>query len=185
MDKFVARLSTVLCLFCLIGMPAPAVAENIVSREYKVKAAYLYNLIKFINWPPTPGNTLPATPAALATRICVYGENPFSNHLDRLTNRQAKGKAIEILYVDEGDTLPRCDILFLAGGNQATFDMQGKLFNLPILTVGESTAFLDAGGIIGLILEQNNIQLQINLSQAKKNGFEISGNLLEIAKQIQ
>ncbi len=165
-------------LFCMAMMAAPGLsnADDNISREYKIKAAYIYNLIKFVNWP---------TKMDASTDICIYGLNPFNSHLEKLEARKAKGRSINILYVDSNQPLSGCDVLFISQQNENLPSEEELAKNTALLTVGESKSFTTNGGIIGLVLEGNNILLEINLTKAKLDGFEISGNLLEIAKEIK
>ncbi|WP_159931068.1 YfiR family protein [Oceanicoccus sp. KOV_DT_Chl] len=154
------------------------IAEENFAREYKIKAAYLYNLIKFINWPASH------TPEA-ATNICIVGNNPFDTYLDKLTTRTAKGLPINVRLLATTDEINNCHITFFshkAGSNPKLIDRASRY---PQLLVGENMQFLDNGGLISLVVVDNNVQLQINLTRAKATGFEISGNLLEIAKIVK
>jgi len=164
--------------------PGPLRAEESISREYKIKAAYLFNLIKFVNWPSGAQKTMNSDGE---TRICVFGDNPFAQHLEKLTTRKAKGRGIDINYVDGPDIPSSCNIVFIAASNADSAQMltHSAEASSPPLTVGENASFVDSGGIVGLGVEDNSVQLQINLTQAKKTGFEISGNLLEIAEVVK
>ena len=176
-----------LFLFAVTGSGATG-TDEFISREYKIKAAYLYNLIKFVNWPPSASP--PQTKEPAATTICVYGYNPFSHHLDKLNDRTAKGLPIKVSYID-GESLdsqaalPDCNIVFIAKSTPQQTSVLQQMIDQPLLTVGGHSDFLDDGGIIGLVVDENKVQLQVNLTQAKKLGFEISGNLLEIAKIVK
>ncbi len=158
-------------------------ADSPASHEYAVKADYIYNLIKFVNW-PTP-TAVPAEGKNPATIICVYGDNPFTHHLDKLLERTAKGLPIKIRYIDNTKLLSSCHIVFIAKSIPQQAAVLKKMNKQQLLTVGEHKHFLANGGIIGLVADKNSVQLQINLTQAKKRGFEISGNLLEIAKIVK
>ncbi len=170
-------LSRYVCLLAFMAAPALA-SDDIVSREYKIKAAYLYNLIKFVNWPPS------AELSTTTTRICVYGNNPFDGHLNKLSSRKAKGRNIQITYLETGQDQSGCHILFTPNSQKAA-TVHSESASDHLLTVGENNEFLDEGGLISLVVANNNVQLQINLTKAKMLGFEISGNLLEIAKIVK
>ena len=190
MDKSVVKTCSAISLFFIMMMLGTASAEDIVSREYKIKATYLYNLIKFIRWPNnelknSDTNSPPNTAVSSTTRICIYGHNPFSQYLDKLTLKKAKGKKISVKYIHRETVQPLCDMLFIAEQSQLTAEKLQELIQLPVLSVGESSEFLDIGGLISLTVKNNNVQLQINHSQAKAKGFEISSNLLEIAKRVK
>ena len=158
----------------------PARSEDL-SREYRIKAAYLYNLSKFIVWPGE--DTLPKE---VPIKICVYGYNPFDNYLDKLRERPVRGRMIAIRYVQERESIDDCQMLFVSQHNTAT----PKLLNAappypPILTVSDDEDFLTRGGLVSLVTVNNNVQLDINLTRAKQTGFSVSANLLEIAHRIQ
>ena len=169
---------------CIIALTvssfAAANAQVDITREYKIKAAYVYNLIKFVDW---PDKLLADSTAPI--NICVYKINPFSNYLDRLTKKKAKGRPIGVIYVDNSLETVNCHVMFVSPANKDLTDLFAQSKNKPILMIGEGSVFLDQGGIIGLIIDNNSIQLEINLTQAKKVGLDINGNLLELAKSIR
>lgn len=158
-----------------------ASADDTISREYKIKAAYLYNLIKFISWPNNSTNSANIEP----TDICVYGYNPFGSVLNKLTSRKAKGRPIDIYYLSTDTDNQHCEIIFIAKKNNIDRSFLNQTGSNSHLTVGEDTAFIEQGGLISLVVTHNNVQLQINHTKAKANGFQISGNLLEIAKSVR
>jgi hypothetical protein len=171
---------TLLPLLAMTIMSSPAFDEDL-SREYRIKAAYLYNLGKFITWPNE--NEMPKD---APMTLCVYGYNPFDNYLDKLQERQIRGRAIAVRYIGENDPVESCQLLFISQLNKT----QPKLLSAPppyppILTVSDDRDFLDHGGQVSLVTVSNNIQLDINLTRAKQTGFSVSANLLEIAHRIQ
>ncbi len=177
-NGLIARI--LLPLLALTALTARAGSDDI-AREYRIKAAYLYNLGKFITWPDED-----AMPKDAPITICVYGHNPFDNYLDKLKERQIRGRAIAVRYLGEHDAVEGCQLLFISQLNTT----QPKLLNAappypPILTVSDDQDFLNRGGEISLVTLSNNIQLDINLTRAKQAGFSVSANLLEIAHRIQ
>jgi len=168
---------------------AGTVSAEEASREYKIKAAYLYNLIKFVNWPEelasTENNGSQNTTAETDITICVYGENPFGTYLNQLSERQAKNRAINVLYIHTPEAINNCQLLYVSRNTEEIPAILSSIKETPILSIGETTEFTNNGGIVALIIKNNNVQLQINLTQAKSVGFEISGNLLEIARLIR
>lgn len=152
-----------------------------VSREYRIKAAYLYNLSKFITW-PDEDKLSKATPITL----CIFGYNPFENYLDKLREHPVRGRPIDIRYIDEKQPVDDCQLLFISQHNASA----PKLLVAPppyppILTVSDNQDFLSRGGMVALISINNNIQLDINLTRAKQAGLTFSANLLEVAHRIQ
>lgn len=169
-------LSTVLALLLVM----PARAEDL-SREYRIKAAYLYNLSKFIVWPDED-----AQPKKTPITICVYGYNPFENYLEKLRDRPVRERVIAVRYVEERQPIDDCQILFISQHNTNTPRMLNSPPPYPpILTVSDDEDFLSRGGLVSLVTVNNNVQLDINLTRAKQTGFSVSANLLEIAHRIQ
>lgn len=152
-----------------------------LSREYRIKAAYLYNLGKFITWPDE--NTMPKD---APITLCVYGHNPFDNYLDKLQERQIRGRAIAVRYVGEHDAVEGCQLLFISQLNTTLPKLLGAAPPYPpLLTVSDDQDFINHGGEVSLVTVNNNIQLDINLTRVKQAGFSVSANLLEIAHRIQ
>lgn len=171
---------TLFSLLALMGVISHAIADDL-SREYRIKAAYLYNLGKFIIW-PNEGEMPKEAPITL----CVYGYNPFENYLDKLQERQIRGRAISVRYIGEQDAVDSCQLLFISQLNTS----RPKLLTAPppyppILTVSDDQDFLNHGGHVSLVAASNNVQLDINLTRAKQTGFNVSASLLEIAHRIQ
>lgn len=168
--------STVFALLLVVT----ARAEDL-SREYRIKAAYLYNLSKFIVWPDEE-----SLPKNAPITICVYGYNPFENYLEKLRDRPVRERTIAIRYVEERQPVDGCQILFISQHNtNAPKILNTSAPYAPILTVSDDEDFLSRGGLVSLVTVNNNVQLDINLTRAKQTGFVVSANLLEIAHRIQ
>jgi hypothetical protein len=147
------------------------------SDEYSVKAEYLYNLTKFVTWPHSEPSS--------SINICVYGQNPFGTRLDQLTTKTAKGLPIVIKYQSTDPAGDLCHIVFFSHNDITPLDSFHSNGNQPQLLVGEDDSFLDRGGLISLVSMQKNVRLHINLTAAKRLGFKISGNLLEISASVK
>ena len=173
------RMGILFLLFLACPAALQAQTDEALTREYKIKAAYIYNLLKFVNWPE--GSEI----EALSTRICILKQNPFDGFLDALTEREVRGRSITVSYLDELAPDSGCSVLFIGQEVDYISGIMEDIRDSNMLTVGEESEFLAIGGIVALVVTNNNVQLEINLTQAKRNGFEISGNLLEIAKSIK
>lgn len=176
MNRLFRALSPLLALLIIM----PARSEDL-SREYRIKAAYLFNLSKFIIWPDETSH-----PADEPITICVYGYNPFENYLEKLEGRLVRQRPIAIRYVDEKASTDECQMLFISQHNAGMPKLlAAKPPYPPILTVSDDEDFLSRGGIVSMVTVNNSIQLDINLTRAKQAGFSISANLLEVAHRIQ
>lgn len=175
-----ALIARILFSLLAIALVSPTQAEDI-SREYRIKAAYLYNLGKFITWPNE--NEIPKD---APITICIYGYNPFERYLDKLQERQIRGRPISVRYLGENDAVDGCQLLFISQLNT----LRPKLLSAPppyppILTISDDQDFLNHGGHVSLVANNNNVQLDIDLTRAKQTGFNVSASLLEIAHRIQ
>jgi hypothetical protein len=152
-----------------------------LSREYGIKAAFLYNFSQFIDWPP---GTLPKEGDFT---IGIVGDDPFGRVLDEIVEGQeAHGRRIRVLRLRGMEGIERCQILFLPKGNTGDLDLE-KVHQIAaefgILTVGEGT-FARRGGMIALVTVENRVRFEVNLDQIRRHGFSISSRLLRLAKPL-
>jgi hypothetical protein len=155
----------------LLLLAAPLGAQD-VSVEYQVKAAYLFNFVKFVEWPTRP--------AIAPIAICVAGRNPFGQVLsDTVRGETVNGRplAARIILEPESD----CDVLFVPRGSPAMAYLRA-VSGLPTLTVGEEEDFIGLGGIISLRLEGTNVRFTINPDAAERSKLRISSRLLRLAR---
>ena len=144
-----------------------------VSQEYQIKAAYLYNFLKYVEWPKPIHRTF---------MICVAGQNPFGAVLDGLTkNERVRGNPVktEVILGFE----PGCDIIFTPRTSNIPAYLQGAA-GMPILTVGETPRFGEQGGIVNFFLENGKVRFEINRNAAERVGIRISSRLLQLARIV-
>jgi hypothetical protein len=150
--------------------------------EYQVKALFLLNFVKYVDWPAgaIPGATTPIT-------IGILGQDNFNDSLTRaIEGKSINGRAIVIKHLSTDDDLRGCDILFISSSEDSRLDeILSKARVLPILTVGENESFLQKGGIINFTLKEGKIHLEINLNIAQKVKLEISSKLLSVADVVK
>jgi len=161
-----------LLLAALVLAPARAAVP-----EATVKALFLYHFTHFVSWPPAA-----FTAAQAPLVIGLWGSDPFGDTLTRvIRDEKAKGHPLELRRVANAAEAKSCKILYVALGSEAEF-RESNLQSSPILTVGESTAFLRDGGIIAFRTEAGHIRLRVNLAAAKESSVAISSNLLRLAE---
>lgn len=168
------------------------------NREYKIKAAFLYNFLKTIEWPKDV-----MSDSNEPIIIAVIGKEQFGNAFEPIEGEFVKGKKVVVKrferlsradeHSDDGKTeseidikaLRKCHLLFVCSSEQKTFREIIKYVKVhPVLTVGETHDFLKAGGIINFIPEAGKGDFEINLAAAKQARLKISSKLLRIAKRI-
>ena len=155
----------------LAVLSAPAVAQ-VTPLEYQVKAAYLYNFVKFVEWPPG-AVTGPLT-------ICTATPTPFAGALEDIVRGEAvAGHPISTRIVEA--PLPACHVLFVPRGAPAG-EFLRSVRNSPVLTVGESNDFIGQGGIINFVLDAGMIRFEIDQGAARRAGLQISSRLLRLAR---
>jgi hypothetical protein len=164
------------CESCLVGR-----AEGSLT-EYQVKALYLLNFIKYVDWPP---NTIAGSNAPTTIGLC--GESKLGEALKIVAaGKSIGGRLIAIREIGATNDFSPCQILFISDAE--SFRMRQileKASALPILTVGEGAAFAQNGGIINFVLKNGTVRLEINLSAAKKAGLTISSRLLAVADVVK
>jgi hypothetical protein len=167
-------------LFLTFG-GSPAHAQGEPALEYRVKAAYLYNFIKFVDWPKLSETS----GAALPIRVCLMGEDNFQGALDHMVRQKAKNRSIELTRVSAGDDLVSCHLLYISGDALPVTDglVQQSLRN-QILLVSDSQDFARRGGTIGIVVKPDRVDVEINHEMAKRAGLKLSANLLEIASTV-
>ena len=164
-----------LALACWAGSALPAWARS----EYEVKAAYLYNFIKFIAWPEG------SIPADAPLNLCVFGEDPFQAILQPMSKLKAQGHVLNIRYPSGRDDIGNCHVLYISPSeNKFVEEMLAQAHANNTLTVSDMKDFTRMGGMIGFVTVGNVIRFQINLAVARASGLQISTKLLELAQEV-
>ncbi|MBI3831763.1 MAG: YfiR family protein [Planctomycetes bacterium] len=155
-----------------------AYAED--SLEYKVKAGFLLNFIKFAEWPA----------AALGDKdtpivIGVLGDNPFGPLLEKtVQNREVDGHKVSVRKYKQAKDAREAHVLFIGMKGEQLAGALKALEGSPTLTVGESDAFIDAGGMVRFVIRDEKVGFEINPASAKKAGLKIGAQLLRLAKIV-
>jgi hypothetical protein len=165
---------TLLC--CVAGR---SVAEE-RADENQIKAAFLFNFGKFVEWPE------PVFSANGPLTICVAGNTEIAQALEQLAaGRTVNGKEVKVLVLRSPESSGRCQILFI--GRTAGKDKKAlleKAQNTPILTVGEEGDFAGQGGILNLLNQKSRIHFEVNQEAAARAGLKISSKLLALAQIV-
>jgi hypothetical protein len=170
-----------ICLAIMIGLLSQFSARAAASEslEYQVKAAFLLNFARFIEWPP---ESFKSSDAPLS--ICILGEDPFDGSLDQIAGGEVvNGRKVTIQRLGSAPLPASCRVLFIGAHN--------KDLKIPpdlgpgVLTVGEGEDFIRAGGMIAFVLENRRVRFDINQTAATSAGFKISSKLLSVARNVQ
>lgn len=165
-----------LALTCLAPLPADAQA----TAEYQVKAAFLYNFAKFVEWPESAFAN-----AEAPLTICVIGDDPFGSSLDALRDKTVKNRKIAVKRVSGVAQAGLCQVLFISTAEEDRMDeILVSLKGHATLVAGDAERFARRGGMIGFLMERNKVVFEINENAAKKAGLQISSQLLKLARTV-
>ena len=150
--------------------------------EYRVKAAFLYNFAKFVEWPPGAFRN-PTDRIA----ICVLGQDPFDGALeDAVKGKTLEGRPFAVLNISESRQAGRCQILFIgASEHKRVQAILAELRGSSALTVGETEDFAIRGGIVNFKLDGGHVRLEINVEAAAMAKLRISSKLLSLAQIVR
>jgi hypothetical protein len=151
------------------------------AGEYQVKAAFLFNFAKFVEWPP---DAFPRPDAPL--QICVLGQDPFGVEFEQsIVEKIVQGHKIKVVHPDGASQARACQILFIASSEkQRMRDILQGLRGASVLTVADTASFIQGGGIINFVLERDQVRFEINLRAAELAHLKLSARLLTVAKLV-
>lgn len=178
------RLGVGLILVCsLLGSSLPLRAQDSVSKEYQSKARVLANLANFIEWPETAFSSRKTT-----FSVCVIGEFGFGIFLaDLVKGRTTHGRPIQIRWLKKDPEVQTCQILFVSRSESKRY---AQIMNIVqgsnILTIGETSSFLDSGGAIvfSFMEKEQELRFDVNLVATNAAHLKISSNLLALARRV-
>ncbi len=168
-------------LSMLWALAAPLEAETGVSKEYQIKAVFLFNFAQFVTWPPAAFSQ-PDEPF----RIGVLGNDPFDGFLDEAVNgEKVDGHPLVIRRYSSVEDAKECQILFISSSeSQKMESILSGLRGLNILTVGDTEGFIRDGGIVRFVIKDNKIHFRINPEAAKSAELTISSQVLRLAEIV-
>lgn len=152
---------------------------NSQNAEYKVKAAFLYNFVKFVRWPDASFGT------EQAVNICILGQDPFGDSIAFIEDKHVGGRALRIIRDLTPTDTHFCHLLFISHSEQPQAEaLIARLQERPVLSVGDMPGFARQGGIINFTMIQGRVKLEINAAAARKAGLNIDPALLEVAHKV-
>jgi len=158
-------------------LPLRAAAEE--TLEYEVKAAFLLNFARFVEW---PASAFADANAPLA--ICILGKDPFGRGLDDLVRgEEVGGHKLLVRRIGVAPQPRACQIVFTQESGKAALQPLSELHG--VLTVGEGESFVRDGGIIGFVIESRRVRFDISQKAADASGIKLSSKLLSVARSIE
>jgi YfiR/HmsC-like len=170
--------SAALLVTMLLGV-APLCAdvmEDARVDEYQVKAAFLYNFAKFVEWPHQDARR------AIFV-LGIAGNDRIVQVVDSVVRgKTVHGRPLQLRTLRPDEDPRECDMLFVAmDEDRQAADLVRRARDGAVLTIGEGDLFLRDGGMIRFVADGNRIRFQINTASAREAGFTISSQLLSLA----
>jgi hypothetical protein len=163
----------------------PVRAQQSKPQEYQVKAVYLLNFGKFIQWPAA---AIPApAPADDSFAICVLGRDPFGEFLDAaLAGETINNRKVAPKRITNPHDSANCQIIFIAASEAShAKEILAVLEKSPILTVSDMSGFTNDGGMIQFEIKDSKVRFDVNLSAAGKVGLVFNSQLLKVAADVK
>lgn len=168
------RPSAVVLALTLIPAAGPRAGERL-TREYDLKAAFLFNFAQFVEW---PGGAFPSEDTPII--IGVLGDDPFGRSLDEMVaNERVRDRKLVVRRFRHVKEIGLCHILFISRTQSADLEsLREYLVGKRVLTVGETEDFTSHSGMIRFVMVGSRIRLAINVEAARAAGLTISSKLL-------
>jgi YfiR/HmsC-like len=163
----------------LLGVIQPQVlAQAPAFDEYQVKAAFLFNFAKFVEWPPDAFSS-----ADEPIGICVLGQNPFGSVLEEtVRGKVVRHRTFGVLQNPDAQHVSKCHIVFVSASEGKRSLVLEELKNKRVLTISETDGVNWGGGVIGLSLKDGRVRIEIDPAAAERAGLRISSKLLSLAE---
>lgn len=165
-------------LVMLLNLPTIAAGPT----EYQVKAAYLFNFGRFVQWPSQASSAQNAT-----FPICVLGADPFGKALDEtIAGQSINSKTVVARRINDVGNAAGCRVVFISAVDGAHLKfILDSLDTFSILTVSDMPDFMNRGGMIQFVKRRRTVRFAINLAAARRAGLSLSSELLKVALNVQ
>ncbi len=166
-------------LLALLVASGVASADEPSAEEYQVKAVFLFNFAKFVEWPAAAFKS-----GDDPFEICVLGRNPFGSQLEDVVRGKTVGnRTFVVRSVSTAKQAAGCHVVFVGSSEQKRMQsVIGELKGTSALTVGESADFLENGGVVNFKIKDSRVRIEINADCAERAQLRISSKLLSLAE---
>ena len=169
-------------IFCLAilgyySLSASALrAEDRPISENQAKAAFVFNVVRYVNWPPPNGDTV---------LIGILGKGPLSREWQNISGKSLGNRKLRVIKSNDIDEMLECQLVVIEENSPHKLSRILQLLrHYPILTIGDSPAFIKSGGSLNISLLNNRISFSVNLAQARASGLVISSSFLKLATTV-
>ena len=179
--KLRARALAMTLLTALILLLATAVGAVPAQSplEYPLKAAFLYNLVKFVEWP--------ASSSSGPITLGILGRDPFGATLEQLLrDKDLDGRPLLIHYISRAEELKSYHLVFIAASEKDRLgEILGALKDANTLTVSEIERFAERGGMVHLMMENKKVRFEVNVDTVSRARLKISARFLQLANVVR
>ena len=167
---------TVAAGWTAVRLPAAASVTAAAQREYLIKAAFIFDMLKATQWPKArPGRVV----------LCVLGQDPFGAAWRSIEGRPLGKSRLDVAPIQAASDVAGCDALFLGTSERTKWpQIRDALGTRPILTMSEMVGFARDGGMIALMDIDNRLRFDVNLKAVRKAGLTINTDALEQANMV-
>jgi hypothetical protein len=153
--------------------------EEPTQREYELKAAVLYHIIEYVEWPKEALSEQPST-----LQVGLIGDIPFAAAIELLNGKTVQGRKLAVRRLSAPQEAAHCQVLFIGASEKPRLaKIVQEVKNLPVLTVSEVEGFAErGGGMVNLVPGPNRIIMEINRDAAGQAKLSLSSQLLRLAK---
>jgi len=169
------------CFFLLVPLWTGASHAATAATEDEVRAAFLFQLAQYVNWPADAGR-----PANAALRFCVLGQDQLTATLEPTVRKKLiQGRAVSVRRVAEHSQFSECDLAFIGFQSEKQVKATLAAAHFPgVLIVGEMEHFAQMGGMVNLVIRSGRVAFEINTAAAEKEHLEFRSQLLRFARLV-
>lgn len=164
----------------LVTLGNQRVCSQAISED-QVKAAYLYNFAKFVEWPEES-----FVDASAPIHLCVLNDPSIGSELSQIVkDKHVTGRSVVVVPIQNGEQGRGCQILFINSAQSSQVEHIIKVLQgASVLTVGENTGFVEQGGIVNFVIQNDQVHFQVNHRAATQSRLRMSARLLSVAKLV-
>ncbi len=165
-------------LACGLTLAAGSVRGEDTAPEAALKAAFVYNFTKFVEWPETD--------VLSRFSLCTVGGGLTVEALGAFDGKHVQGKPIQVTRKPQGASLRSCQLIFISEAGAGVMpNVLADVLNSATLTVSDHPDFLGSGGVIALVREGGRLRFEVNLGLAQAKGLKVGAPLLRLAKVVR
>ena len=161
-------------LMCSLGL---GVVQAQTDAEAALKAAVIFNMLYFVEW-PDEANWSQQTPL----HLCANRQGVLWNSLQMLKGRSLGKAYVEVIDAHGGDAPPDCQVIVVESPADAA--LQAESAPRPVLVVGDEGSGAQ-GVVLALQMSAGRVVFDANLALARRNGLRLSSRLLRLARSVQ